>query len=309
MSVGTVYALHGVVNGATFITQIDSARPTTNTQYQDGVPAGFPFPLFTSNFAQNPDITLETPQVKTILDLTGALSSIVDLSGANTDLYFKKISDMGRRVADATLEHKRFRMAQSFLSLASISAGDRTRAVASIRIGATYNGVVAPLVPAGSLALSGTPTAAEHYVAGPVFYNTGGGSTQIPGVQNVQIDFQRLLIELSGDGELWNTFAACQMYAPVITVQCTEHGWETFGAAGSVLTGASIYLRKIAPTGRVADGTAQHTKFAGTSGLIMPVESTGGNNDPSISTYRIALVGADAVTEPITVNTAIAITS
>jgi hypothetical protein len=303
MSVGTVYALHGVVNSATFITQIDSARPSPNTEHLDGIPAGFPYPLFTSTFAQNPGISIETPQLKTILDLSGALESIVDLSGANTDLYFKKIADLGRRVADATTEHIRFRMAQSFLSLNQITAGDRQRAVASCYLGTTYNGSVAPLVPAGSVALSGTPTAAQHYVAGPVKINT----VLLPGVQDITIDFQRQLVELSGDGELFNTFAACGQYFPVITVRCTAHAWDTYGLSGTVLTAGDFWLRKVAPTGRVADATQEHIQFSATTGLILPVESSGGGNEPSITTYRIALVGTNATTEPITVDTTAAI--
>lgn len=310
MAVSTLYALHGIVSAspAAFISQIDSARPTPNSEFLDGVPAGFPYALFTSHFALNPDVTFETPQIKTILDLTGALSSIVDLSAGNVDLHFKKFQDLGRRVADASLAHKRFRMAQAYLSLGQITAGDRSRAVAACRLGTTYNGSSAPLVAAGSLALAGTPTAAQHFVAGPVFYNVGGGSTQIPGVQSVSIDLGRQVIQLSGDGEPYITFAACQMYDPVITVQCVEHAWETFTAEGGVLTGASIYLRKVSALGRVADGTTEHIKFAGTAGLITVTESTGGGNDPSITTYRIKLVGTDSV-EPITVNTAIAITT
>jgi hypothetical protein len=309
MAVTTLYTLHGILNSSTFISQIDSARPTPNSEFLDGVPAGFPYALFTSHFAVNPDITFETPQIKTILDMSGAVSSIVDLSGANTDLYFKKIADLGRRVADATAEHKRFRCAQAYLSLGQITAGDRTRAVASCRLGTTYNGSTAPMVAAGTTAISGTPTAAQHFVSGPVFYNIGGGSTQIPGVQSVTIDFGRQLIELSGDGEPYITFAAVQMYDPVITVQCAHHAWETFSVEGVALTGASIYLRKVDADGRVADGTAEHIKFAGTAGLLTVTESTGGGNDPSITTYRIKLVGADASTEPITVTTAIAITT
>jgi hypothetical protein len=304
MAVGTLYALHGIVNSSTFISQIDSARPSPNTDFQDGIPSGFPYRLFTGVFAQNPGISFESPQVKTLLDLTGALTSIVDLSGGNTDLYFKKIADLGRRVADATAEHIRFRMAQAFLSVNQISAGDRQRAVASCYLGTTYNGSTDPLVPAGSLALAGTPTAAEHFVAGPVTLNT----VALPGVQDITIDFGRQLLEVSGDGELWNTFAACQQYNPVITVRCATHAWQTYGLAGTVLTSGDFYLRKCNAMGRVANATEEHIKFSATTGLITVTESGGGGNEPSITTYRIDLVGTNATTEPITLDTTAAIT-
>lgn len=305
MAVSTAYVLHGILNSSTFISQISNAQPSPAIETMLSEPAGFPYPLFVANQGQNPVTTFETSQLKTILDLTGALSSIVDLSGANTDLHYKKVADLGRRVADATTEHIRFRMSQAFLSLERITAGHRTEAVASCRLGVTYDGSNSPLVPAGSLALAGTPTSATHWLAGPVYLNT----VALPGVQEITIDFQRQLLELGGEGELYNTFVACQVYRPVITIRCTEHAWATYGLNGTALTAGSFYLRKMATTGRVADGTAQHIKFAATAGLITVDDTTGGGNEAGITTYRVTLVGADTSTEPITVSTAVAITT
>jgi hypothetical protein len=305
MAVSTLHVLHGVVSGSTMISQVVNARAIADIQTLVAESAGLPFPLFVGNMGQNPGLPLETTQVKTVLDTTGALTSISDLSGFNTDLYFKAVQDLGRRVADATLGHLRFRMSQAFMTLDRITAGNRTEAVASARIGCTFDGTNAPLVPAGSLALAGVPSSAEHFVAGPVFLNT----VQLPGVQDITIEFNRVLMEVSGDGELYNTFAAMQSYSPVITIRTPTNPWTTYGLNGTVLTAGSFYLRKVAPTGRVADGTAEHIKFAATAGLITVDESTGGNNEQSMTTVRVTLVGANATTEPITVNTAIAITT
>jgi hypothetical protein len=305
MSVSTIYVLHGIQNSSTFISQINSARPSPQLELLIAEAAGLPFPLFAGTMAANPETPFETPQVKTILDLTGALSSIVDLSGANTDLYFKKVQDLGRRVADATTVHLRFRMAQAFLALDRITAGHKTPAVASCRLGTTYDGTNKPIVPAGSLALAGTPTAAQHFYAGPVWLNT----VSLPGVQETTFDFQRQLLLIGGDGELYNTFAAMMIYRADITIRCTEHAWQTYGLDGTALTAGSFYLRKGIATGRDADGSATHIKFAATAGLITVDESSGGGNEASLTTYRVTCVGADAATEPITVNTAVAITS
>lgn len=304
MSVSTLYALHGIVNSSTFLSQISNARLTPDIQTIIAQSAGLSFPLFTGNMSTNPSVSFDCTQVKTILDLSGALASIIDLSGANTDLYFKKIADLGRRVADNSSAHMRFRMSQAFLSLQSITAGHASEASASCLLGTTYDGSNNPLVPAGSQTLSGTPTSAQHFVAGPVVLNT----VQLPGVESITIDFGRQLIQLGGDGELYTTFAACGSYSPVITVRCTEHAWATYGLNGTALTAMSVYLRKVATTGRVADGTAEHVKFTATSGLITVDESSGGANDPSMTTVRITLVGANATTEPIAVDTASAIT-
>jgi hypothetical protein len=290
MAVTAVYVLHGVVNSGTFISQIENARPITGNELITPQSAGLPFPLFTAVMGTNPAVPMDTTQVKTILDSTGALTSIVDLTGGNVDLYFKAMADFGRRTADASLAHLRMRMSQAF----------------SCRIGTTYDGTNNPLVPAGNVALSGTPTHAEHYVAGPVVVNT----VQIPGIQNITIEFNRVLREIGGDGELYNTFAACEYFTPVITVTSTANPWATYGINGTALTAMSVYLRKIAAngTGRVADATAEHIKFTATAGLVTIDESSGGANDPSLTTTRITLVGANSTTEPIAVSTASAIT-
>src|SRR5688572_9756153 len=107
MAVNTVHVLHGIQNGATFISQIPNARPMTDAQLLVAGSAGLPYPLFVSTMALNPAVPFDTTQLKTVLDLTGALTSIVDLSGANTDLYFKKVADLGRRTANASAAHLR----------------------------------------------------------------------------------------------------------------------------------------------------------------------------------------------------------
>lgn len=303
MAINTVYVLHGIVNSTTFISQITNARPSPQMETLIAAAAGMPFPQFVANMGVDPETAFDTTQVKTILDLSGALSSIVDLSAANTDLHFKAVTNKGRRTADASLAHIRFRMAQAWLSLDRISAGSRSEAVASVRLGTVFDGTNVPLVPAGSLALAGTPTSAEHFVAGPVELNT----VALPGVQEITIEMNRQVLKLHGDGELYNTFAAHAVYSPVVTIRCTEHDWQTYGLNGTACTSLELWLRKVATTGRVANGTAEHIKFTATSGLISVDETSSGGNETAMTTYRVSLVGANATTEPITVSTTTAI--
>jgi hypothetical protein len=303
MAINTVHTLHGIQNSTTFLSQISNARASAGMQQLISQSAGLPFPLFVGNLSTNPGIEFDCTQIKTLLDLQGGLTSIVDLSGANSDLYFKQVDDLGRRVADASLAHIRFRMSQAWLSIGQITAGNNREASASVRLGTTYDGTNNPLVPAGSVALSGTPTSAEHFVAGPVSINT----VALPGVEDVTIDFGRQVQELTADGELYPTAAFCQSYSPVITIRTYENPWTTYGLNGTALTAMSLWLRKVTRDGRVANGTAEHILFQATAGLISIDESTGGANDTSMTTVRLTLVGADATTEPITVDTTAAI--
>ncbi len=304
MPVSTAGVLHGIQNSSTFISQIQNARATTDIQNIISMPAGLPFPVFTGPMSIAPGVAFDTTQVKTILDLTGALTSIVDLSGANTDLYFKAMTDLGRRLADATSGHIRFRMSQAYLGVNSITAGHNTEATASCYVGTTFDGTNAPLVAAGSTALSGTPTAAQHWVAGPISLN----SSQVVGVQDVTIDFGRQLFTIGGDGEVYPTFAACQSYSPTVTFRTLTHVWQTYGIVGTAVSAMAVYLRACNSTGRIADGTASHIKFTATTGTIQVEEATGGNNEPSMVTVRVTPVGANSTTEPIAVDTASLIT-
>lgn len=306
MAVSTVHVLHGILNGSTFLSQISNAQVSSGIEYLIGQASGMPYAQFVGNLGQNPSTSFDCTQLKTVLDLTNAMTGIVDLSGANTDLHMKKVQDLGRRVADATTEHMRFRMAQAWLGVDRITAGHRQEATASCRLGTTFDGTNNPLVPAGSLANTGTSTSDTHWVVGPVYLNT----VLLPGVQDITIDFQRNYLEAGGEGELYPTFAAAREYNPVITIRCLElPAWTTFGLNGTVLTAGSFYLFKVAPTGRVAVATAEHIKFAATKGLITVDDTASGGNQEGITAVRVTLVGSSATVEPITVNTAIAITT
>ena len=301
MAVSTVDVLHGIVNSSTFISQISNLRVTPGMQVAVLNSAGYHFPLFVGNMGQAQGFGFDCTQLKTILDLTGI--TMADLSANNTDLLFKRTTHLGTRVADGTSSHNRLRCADAGLICDSISAGHQSEAVASCRLVVPYDGSNEPIVPAGSQALSGTPTSATHYVAGPVTVNT----VALPGIQDINIDFGISLMENGGEGELYNTHIAVMEARPVITVRCLAFPWSTYGLNGTSLTGLSLWLRKCSRTGRVANGTEEHILFTATAGLISIDETAAGGNDPAITTVRMSLIGADASTAPLVIDTTAAI--
>jgi hypothetical protein len=309
MSVANVFTLHGIANGSSFLSQISNSRLTAEMNELLGTPAGLPYPTFVANGNQKPMLSFDCTQIATLLNTTNALAGIADLSANNTDLYFKKLQDLGVRASDATQQHKRVRASLAYLIVERITASHDGEASAACKIGALYDGTNAPFVPAGGLALSGTSSSVEHYTVGPVFANTGSGFVQINGVQSITCDFRRSVLELGADGELYITFCAMADWKPQITITCTEFVWDTYGLNGSAFTGLSVYLRKKATTGNVANGTAQHIKFANAVGGLLAVQDvSGGVNDPAMTNVRFTCLG-DASNQPLTVNTAIAITT
>jgi len=304
MAIATQYVLHGIQNSSSFISQITSAAPAPGIQTMVAMAAGFPEPLFVGNMRQAPEVSFESGQIKTILDLTGI--SIADLSGANTDLLYKKVDNLGSRVADATAEHIRLRMANAVLGCGSIRAGHDSPASAGCLLVNPYDGSNEPIVPAGSIALSGTPTSAEHFVCGPVYIN----GSQLVGVQSVSIDFGRQWMRTGGDGELYNTFAAEMSISPTITIDTTTlPAWTTLGLNGTAITSLSVYLRRIATTGRVANGTASHIKFSATAGLAFVQQTSDGLSGPAATSVRCELIAPTASGNAISLNTATAITT
>lgn len=305
MAIATNYVLHGILTpSAAFISNLSNVRMSPAVQTMLGYGAGYQAPLFVGNMGQKPAISFDSLDVKTVLDLTG--TTCADLSAGNTDLFFKKTSGYSSRVADATAVHVRNRMAAAGLYVTSLRAGNRSEASVSGMLIANYDGVNEPIVPTtASVALSGTPAATYHYVSGPIAIN----GTTYAGVQSTNVDFGLSIGQLSGDGELYDTFQFVRTVAPSITVSLLGVPLtNALSLNGTAVTSLSVYLRKISTTGRVANGTAGHVKFTATAGIVTVEDVSGGGNDDAVTTIKITLVAPDTSTAPLLLNTAIAIT-
>jgi hypothetical protein len=306
MPVASVDLLHGIVlPSASFISQFTDFQMSPMIEAMVANPAGLVDPLFVANMGQKQEIRFGTTQLKTVLD--SAALSVVDLSGGNTDLYLKAAADQGSRGASASLLHYRFRVAQGLMMVDSISAGHRTEAVANCRLIAGYDGTNVPIVYAGTVAVAGTPTSAEHFVVGECYLN----GAEIEGVQDLSIDFGRQMIQVGSSGELYDTFNAEGTVNPTITIRAFNSPfWSTATINGLAATSGSFYLRKLATVGRVADATAEHIKFAITDGLIYVDTIAGDGMSPNVTTITIKPVADSSTAKAVVLtSTAVAITS
>ncbi|MCP4571477.1 MAG: hypothetical protein GY838_03930 [bacterium] len=305
MTASTLHLLHGIQSSspAAFLSQISNAQASPNVEEQIAHGAGGLQPLFAGNAGQAAGFTFDCEQIKTLLDLTGV--GMADLSAGNTDLYYVKAANLAARVAAASELHTRLRCASAGLVCNQITAGDKKFASASCRLVLPYDGSNEPIVPAGTIALSGTRSAAEHYKAGPIWLN----ASQIPGVTDVTIDMGLELFILSADGEMYPTLIAIKTSKPTVTFTCYTLPWTTIGLNGLAITGLSVYLRKYATAGAVANGTAGHIKFAATAGLATIENSGGGGTEEATTTVKCTLVDPSGTDAALTVNTAIAITT
>lgn len=306
MPIASVDLLHGIVNDSVFISQFTAQSVSPGIEAMVAHAAGQVHPQFAANMGQKIEIRFTTTQVKSVLDLVSS-TGIYDLSANNTDLFFKVAADQGTRTASASAAHHRFRAAQGFLILERITAGHRSEAQAQCRIICAYDGTNSPLVYAGSTALSGTPTSAEHFVVGDIYLN----GSAVGAVQDLDMDYGQGILQAGSNGELYDTFNCLLQSNPTVTMNCFNTAyWSTATLNGLDLSSASIYLRKLARTGRVADATAEHIKFTLADGIIYIDQTNGEGMSPNVTTIMVKPIAASDTGTGITLaSTAVAITT
>jgi len=295
-----LYVVHGMLlPSTTFLSQIQNGSISVGIQEITVTPAGFPQPMAVHTGAIRPSITFTTPQILSLLGQTGVYGYA---ASGNTDFYCKATADLGVRVADATTSHIRLRATEGLLNWLSIDAQQDGVATASCRFVPTYDGTNAPLVAAGSVALSGTPSGSECFSMGPVYHN----SSALSGVTGWSLDLGISFHEVPSDGEPYLTYVGVREIAPVLTLRGVRAAnLVTYSMGGLAVTSQlNCYLRrKTADGGFYADGSSQHIEFAGTNGIILPSSASGGGNEAINDEVRILLRPASASAQALAITT------
>ncbi len=298
----SAYVLHGVAFPAAYIGQMENAQASGGIEEFVSYSAGHPTPLFATIMGIKPSITFTTSQIATLLGQIGQYGA--DFSASTVDLLFRKATQLGTRSALAATDARRFRCNEAMAFWSRISAQQGQIATVDVEVVPIYDGSNAPMIPAGSLAVTGTPAASELFTLGPVTIN----GTAFDGLQGWSLESGLSLYRAGNDGNIYETHAHIEQSAPVLNIDGLSLAavWDTFGTAGT--TTFSAYLRKKAATGNVADGTAVHIKISGTLGLSTAVQTQGGGNGTATSGVKLTILAADASTDPMTISAASAIT-
>lgn len=305
MSVSSLHVLHGLNTPSNFYSDVVDMTPKNTTEQLIQFAAGHPQPLFIAQKSIKPTLEFTTHQVHTLINECGLTG--VDLSAGNLDLYYRKVDDLGTRIAAATAGHLRYRAMTAFLQIQRITAGHRKEAQAMAKAILLWDGTNAPLVPAGSTALAGTSAVPAIFTLGKVELN---GST-FEGVQDFELDFQPNNMEEGDQSDVYDTFAAVEDITPRIKLTgLRTEAWTDFGINGAALTGLTIYLRKRTIDGLfVADETEEHIKFTAEDGLIVVDQSSNSDKNKRLQTdVMIHLRAADSTTDALTIDTTAAIT-
>lgn len=235
-------------------------------------PAGHPFPMFGANAVIKPVISFTTEQVDVVLANIGAGGVAIS---STSYLYLAVATETGK-VARATTSHFRYSVAKLLAYWTTIRAPHNGAVTADVVLVAGWDGSNAPIIPGGSVALSGNLVAGNRFGAGPGSVN----GTAIGGIQEWTATSGIRLIEAGGESELYNSFIGVETGEPTLDVTYFgPNALTTYGLGGTVLNGSTgiiVYGRKFSPNGgRVADGTSEHFYLQGLLGTLKVLEVSG----------------------------------
>lgn len=263
-----LYYPHAIVfPDETEITLFDALDAENNYADLTEYSASEVMPGFTGSHSAVPQLRFRTPQLKTLLDHIDVEGVCGDESGGNTDIYYRRGTNKGTRVASATSSHLRARMASNaWLAFESLSVRDGELAEATARLQPVWDETNAPIQWAASQALAGTSAVAAIFGLGPVKLQ----GSFIEGVMSAELNMNLEYEEIRADGKGFPVYLAVRRARPVLTLEVTNRAvMATYGATGTALSAVLFYLRKKAASGiNVANGTEEHIQFSCQDGTI-----------------------------------------
>lgn len=307
----SVYYLHGIVlpSGA-LLGQLTDTSPAINSQLVDAYTSGFPQPLFRAIASQKFQVSFTSYAIGQLLNLiatdTNSRPWAANLSAANVDLLYKRGRDLGLRYGAADPNHVRLRVPRCMLYWDTITGPHQGDATIAANIIPTYDGTNPPIIPAGTVTLSGTPAVDERYTMGPVWLNA---STSIESEQSFSVQSGAQREEAGSKGLVWDTYTAIKTLDPQAQITALGPPMAGLAAAGTAITQLDCWLRAKSQDGHnVADGSASHIKIAMPYGIMLAEGVSGGGNNPAQTTLRGSIRAPNGLSNALafTVGTAIA---
>lgn len=293
MALTKIYQLYAVKLGSTLYNELQDATINGNVSDLIEVPVGFNMPLFAAANGERPEIGFGTHQVKSILGQLGVAGGDAGIA----KLLGRKIVNKTGPVAVGSSAHASWTASASLGVIQQITASNRQRAQASVRIVMLKSGATAALVYSGSASVDSYTAAVEHYVLGPIAID---GST-IEGTNDLQIAFNPATEESEDNYESEPIFAAVRATQPVVTFTTTDPGiWSLHNTeiGASTANGLKVNLiRMEANKLQYASAGSNHIVFVGASGKVR-CESIGGSKQ--LTRVVVIPVSPDGSAAPLT---------
>lgn len=294
--------LYAVKLGSTLFHMLADATLSSNVQDLIETPVGATMPLFNSALQERPDVGFTTHQIKSALGLLGVAGGDAGIA----KLFGRKIVNKTGPQAVGTSVHASWTSSASMGVINTITASNRQKATAQLRVVCLKNGATAALVYAGTSALDAYSTALENYVLGPILV----GGTIIEGTNDFSLSFGPRISEPDDDYETEPVFTAVEATQPVITFSTTDpdiwtkHNTEFLTAGGPL----KVNLISQKQNGkRELDNALKHILFTAGSGRIV-CESIAGSKQ--LTRVRCICNSPDGTVAPVTagVDVALALT-
>ena len=259
-----VHGLYPAVKvGEDYIYQITSMRIPPGIRRMllaDGI-----YNLFTAVEQQDPRIQFTTTAIAAALAIAGAEGVPIVAATNELDVWLRRRTIAGKYTSGAA--HVQITGHNGILYPQAINA-DQAGASIDYEFVPYYDGTNEPLVKTPTSSLSGSPTIAEAFVAGPVSIN----GTALEGIQSISVAFNIVLDLIFAEGGVWATFLDIASIQPIVRLRTMDAlSIVTFGLSGLAQndTDSEVYLRAVDKNGmREADATAAHIKIAIDDGTI-----------------------------------------
>lgn len=237
-----------ILNGTTIAeyTSRSIARGITSFVNRGG---GFISPSFIAMLQDQPVLSLTSPALKSILDITG----VAGVAVTTVDLFFLKEVHGASEAAGSN--HVKITINDGMIIPRRITAGNDGEAEIAFDIVVSWDGTNATLVYSGSQARpASSDTAEEKYVVGDVDI---AGS--LYDVQTVDFDLGITEYTAGTKGEVALRHVSNRTQAPIVTWTTLDIGMvDTIGMEGAAKA-AQFYFKKVSEAGgRVADNVAEH---------------------------------------------------
>jgi hypothetical protein len=292
MSLTRINQLYAVKLGSTLFHMLQDGTLSSNVQDLIETPVGSIMPLFNSALQVRPDIAFSTHQIKSAITLLGVAGGDAGIA----KLLSRKIVNKTGPAAVASTVHDTWTASASMGVINTITASNRQRAVAQMRVVMLKSGATAALVYAGTVAIDAYTAAVENFVLGPILVN----GTIIEGTNDFSLAFNPRIAEPDDDYETEPVFSAVEATQPIVSFSTTDPGiWALNNTAFTTAGGAlkiNLICQKLNAI-READAALKHVLFTGGSGRIV-CESVAGTKQ--LTRVRCILNSPDGTTAPIT---------
>ena len=302
MALTRLNQLYAVKLGSTLFHQLQDATLSSNVQDLIETPVGSTMPLFNSALQQRPDIAFSTHQIKSAISLLGVIGGDAGIA----KLLSRKVVNKTGPAAVAGTVHSSWTASASMGVINTISASNRQKAMAQMRVLMLKSGATSPLVYSGVVAVDAYTTAVENFVLGPILVN----GVILEGTNDLSIAFNPKISEPDDDYETEPVFAAVEATQPVVSFSCTDPGIWALHNTEFLTAGGPLKVNLIAQKNnalREADAALKHILFTGGAGRIV-CESVAGTKQ--LTRVRCILNSPDGTVAPLTatVDSALALT-